>query len=553
MEKVAQLCKRLQDLKAVRLPLEKHWKECYQYGAPERQQAFDGSDITNTRNNQRAELLDSTASEAVLILVSSLISGTTPANAIWFKAVPDGLDDASEMTEGKRWLEKVCHFIWTNIHGANFDSEIFDLILDYVVAGWGVMFEDIDRKANGGYVFQTWPIAECYLASTRQDGIVDTIYRQFEMTASALISEYGENKVSDAVKDAYKNNPDKRFKVLFAIEPRPDFKPSRDGRPLLAKKKAFATYHVEVDTKTMLKESGYDEFPCAVPRFRKIPGSVYGVGAMSTALPDAKQLNKILRDYTRSLEIGVLGMWIGADDGIFNPRTVRLGGGKIITAAATDSLKRLDAGNSIQISDEGINRLQAGIRKKLMADALQPASGPNMTATEVHVRVDLIRQQLGPLYGRSQSELLEPLLERSFGLAYRSGVFSKDKRIGEAPEDLQGRSMSFKFTSPLARAQQLEDVSAIERHLLLIGQVAKDDPSVLDNIDFDAVAQVSGARLGTPPSILRTAEAIQAIREQRAQLQQAAAMQEQQAVATQQMTNALAKGVENQLTSETMQ
>lgn len=546
-DKAAQLCKRLQELKAARLPFEAHWKQCYQYGAPERQQAFDGGDITSTRNNQRAELLDSTAAEAILLLVSSLISGTTPANAIWFKAVPDGVDDPAEITESEQWLDDICQFIWRNIHGANFDSEIFDLTLDYTVAGWAVMYEDINRRAGGGYVFQNWPIGECYIASTRPDYIVDTIFRVYEMTAAAIIKEYSEEKVSPAVRDAAEKEPDKRFKIMHAIMPRAEYKQPIDDRPLLPKHMAFASYHVEVDNKIILKESGYNEFPCAVPRYRKLPGSVYGVGAMSVALPDAKTVNKIMRDYLRSLEIGVLGMYIAEDDGTLNPRTVRLGGGKIITAASVDSMKRLDDGKSIQVSDVGIERLQAGIRKKLMADALQPASGPAMTATEVHVRVDLIRQQLGPLYGRSQAELLTPLLERSFGLAYRADA------LGEAPEEMQGRNLSFKFISPLARAQQLEDVSAIERHLALIGQVAQSDPSVLDNIDLDAVAQVTGARLGVPTATMRTDDRIQAIRQQRAEQQQAAAAQEQEAAMTQQMSGALAKGLETQLTSETMQ
>jgi len=70
-----------------------------------------------------------------------------------------------------------------------------------------------------------------------------------------------------------------------------------------------------------------------------------------------------------------------------------------------------------------------------------------MTATEVHVRVDLIRQQLGPVYGRWQSEYLIPIVERCFGLALRAGV------LGQPPEELQGQDMQIKFLSPLARAQ----------------------------------------------------------------------------------------------------
>ncbi|WP_151838176.1 MULTISPECIES: portal protein [unclassified Acinetobacter] len=544
-DQVAKLCKRLSELKAARVRYEPQWTDAYKFAAPERQQSFVGDDVTDTRKVQRAELLDSTLAEATQLLTSSIISGTTPANTLWFKSVPDGIDDPAELTEGEQWLDSVSQFVWRNIHGANYDSEIFDLVLDCVVAGWGVMYVDIDRKAGGGYVFQTYDIGQCYLASTRQDQKIDTIFREFEMSAAALVAEYGEDKVSEKVRNTYKDKPDCKIKVLIVCEPR-NVKAS-DDQYVLAKNKPFASYHIEVEEKKIIKESGYNEFPFVVPRFRKLPCSVYGIGQVAIALPDAKTANKLMRDTLRSAEISTLGMWIAEDDGVLNPRTVRLGGGKIITANSVDSMQRIDDGKGYQVGVELLTLLQSGIRKKMMADQLQPQDGPAMTATEVHVRVDLIRQQLGPLYGRWQAELLTPLLDRTFGLAYRAGV------IGEAPEEMQGRNLSFKFISALARSQQLEEVTAIERFIVNLSSVAQIDSSILDNVDMDAVAQVTGMGLGVPTAILRTQDQIDAIRQQRQQAQQQAVEQEQAQNLAQPLANAVGKGLESQLTSEVMQ
>lgn len=545
------ICKRLGELRAERSKYEAHWTECYKFGAPERQQCFSGgSDVQGTREKQRADLLDSTASEAILTFVSTLIAGTTPANAIWFKAVPDGMDDPAVLTNGEHWLEQVCQFIFRNIHGANFDSEIFDLVIDFAVAGWGVLYEDIDRKKGGGYTFQTWPVGECFIASTRADGVVDTIYREYSLTATQIVSQFGKHRVSNAVLNAFENRPDDKFKIAHVIEPR-DVKVPIERRVLLPKQMPFASYHVEIETKHILKESGYNEFPCAVPRFRKIPGSCYGIGIMSVALPDAKSANALMRDTLRSAEIDVLGMWIAEDDGVLNPRTVRIGGGKIITANKVDSMKRLDSGSGFQVGDALLDRLQAGIRRKLMADGLSQHYNQPPTAAEVYARVDMIRQQLGPLYGRAQAELLIPILERSFGLAYRAEV------LGEAPEDLQGRNLSFKFVSPLARAQKLEEVASIERLMGSMGAVLEINPDALDNIDTDAIPQVLAQGLGVPTSILRTEDKLQAYRQQKAQAQQQAAAQEQKALAAQQVTGAIAngmgKGLEAQMVSEVRQ
>lgn len=541
------LCKRLGELRSERAKYEAHWTECYKYGAPERQQCFSGgSSLNGTREKQRADLLDSTAAESILTFVSNLIAGTTPANAIWFKAAPDGMDDQSELTPGEHWLEQVAQFLFRNIHGANFDSEILDMTTDFAVAGWGVLYQDIDREKGGGYVFQSWPVGECFIASTRPDGKVNVIFRQYLMTAAQIVNEFGEHKVSSAVLDAFKYRPDDQFSLMHVIEPRKG-KAMSDGRVQLPKNMPFASYHVEIDSKTILKESGYNEFPCAVPRYRKIPGSVYGIGIMSLALPDAKTVNTLMRDTLRSAEIDVLGMWIAADDGVLNPRTVRLGGGKIITANSVDSMKRLDSGSNYQVSDQLLDRLQASIRRKLMADSLVQHYNQPPTAAEIYARIDMIRQQLGPIYGRAQAELLVPILERSFGLAYRANA------LGEAPEELQGRNLSFKFISPLARAQKLEEVSSIERLMASMGSILEVDPNALDNINIDAVPQVLAAGLGAPTSIMRTVDELQAYREQKAQQQQQAQAQEQQAVIAQQMSGAAAKGLEAQMVSEAIQ
>lgn len=549
MDKAALLCKRLSELKTLRSAYHSHWGECYKYGAPERQQSFSGeSGSFNTAKNDRVKLIDSTASEAILnSMVPSLISGTTPANAIWFKAVPDQVDDPTVLTDGEAWLERACQFVWRNIHGANFDSEIIDYFTDWAVAGWAVMYADIDRKKGGGYVFQTWPIGECYIASTRQDYIVDTIFREFELTAAQLAEEYGLNKLPDNVRKAVSDSPDKKYTVVWAIEPRQDFKPPVDDRPLLPKNMPFASYHVLLSEKAILKESGYNEFPCAVSRYRRIPGTVYGIGAMSTALPDTKQLQIMQRDFSRALQMAALGLYAGKDDGVFNPSTMVIAPGKVITVNDPDSFRRVDDARAVPMLDAAIEKMQGTIRRKLLADMMTPQYGQPMTAAETYARVDQVRQQIGPLYGRIQSEFLIPLLDRLIGIAYRADV------LGEAPEDLQGRNLSFKFVSPLARAQKLEEVGSLERFVASLPALYEVNPDAVDNIDIDAATQFLAQGLGVSASVMRTEDKLKAYREQRAQAQAQAQAQEQQAVAMQQMGGAVAKGLEAQMVSEVMQ
>ena len=536
-------CRRLGQLRLERAIHESHWSECYKFGAPERQQNFSSTtDNKGQRENDRADLYDSTASDSVQVLTSMIMSGVTPANSIWFKAQPDGIDNLAELTEGERWLEDVCQFIWRNIHAANFDSESFETVTDIVTAGWGVLYTDIDRDAGGGYVFESWHIGNCFIASTRADGQIDTIYREHEMTAEAMVNTYGEENCHYLVVQMARTSPDTRYKLLHVIEPR-----KQKGSGQLNKAMPFASYHIDIANTKIMKESGYHEFPCAIPRLRRLPNSNYGNGQMTIALPDAKMANELMKNTVRAADLQIGGMWIAEDDGVLNPHTVRIGPRKVIIANSVDSMKRLDDGTNFQISEYLLTNLQGGIRKKLMADQLPPVGTQQMTATEIHTRVELIRQMLGPMYGRLQTEYLISILDRCFGLALRSGA------LGQPPQELQGRNLSFKFVSPFALAQRMAEVIATEQFVASVGQMASVEPTILDNIDFDAVAVVAGTGRGVPQTIMRTADEVKNLREARQKAKEEQAAQQQQAAIMEKGADALAKNMGGTLGTEVMQ
>lgn len=536
-------CARFGQLKMARAIHESHWADCYKYGAPERQQNFSSTQSNQSqRQDDRINLYDSTASDSIQVLVSMIMNGVTPSNAIWFKAQPDGIDDLSVLTEGERWLEDVCQFMWRNIHAANFDSESFETITDVVTAGWGVLYTDIDREAGGGYVFESWHPGNCFIGSTRADGLIDTIYREHEMTAEAMVNTYGEDNCHHTVVEQAKTAPDTKFTLLHVIQPR-----KSKGAGQIDKDMPFASTHLDFSNKHLLKESGYHEFPCSIPRLRRLPNSVYGNGQMSIALPDAKMANELMKTTINSAELQLGGMWIAQDDGVLNPHTVKIKARHIIIANDVNSMKRLDDGANFQIADYLLQNLQGGIRRKLMADQLPTIGTQQMTATEIHTRVELIRQMLGPMYGRLQTEYLQSILDRCFGLALRAGA------LGNPPEELQGRNLSFKFVSPMARSQRMEEVMATEQYVMSMSNMAAVKEDILDNVDFDAVAVITGTGRGVPQNIMRTADEVQQFRQAKQEAQEKQAQAQQQAAMMDKAGDALAKGMAPQMASEMMQ
>jgi hypothetical protein len=133
---------------------------------------------------------------------------------------------------------------------------------------------------------------------------------------------------------------------------------------------------------------------------------------------------------------------------------------------------------------------------------------------------------LGPIFARLQSEFLEPMLNRCFQLALRDGSF------GPIPEALanSGAVLIPEYISPMARAQKMEDVAAMDRYEQSIATTAQLNQGILDLYDFEAASRKKALLLGVPSDVIRSKEQIAKIRNEQAKAQQAqqeAAMQQQ--------------------------
>lgn len=524
----AQIMRRKAALQSARLLHESVWRDCFDYSFPERGDGFNGEkNDAAAKQAKQAKLRDSTTTDAGQILAASIMGGGTPSNSRWF-----GLSAGQDSDEEKRWFDQAAETIWENIHASNYDAVGFECCLDLVPAGWFVMY--CDTQKEGGYKFEEWTLASCWIAASKPGGRPDTLIREYELTVEQAANDFGLESLSDKVQEMHRQGKlDEEIKFTHSIYPRT----MHAVDAVRAKNLPFASVHIECDSKKMVRESGYHECPFWAPRWAKLSGSDYAVGPMFRALPDAKQLNRLVELEDLNFEMAACGTFIAEDDGVLNPRTVKMGPRRIIIANSVDSIKPLATGGKFELSFTKKDQLQAAIRKILMADQLSPQDGPVRTATEIHVRTQMIRQLLGPIYGRMQAEWYQPMIERCFGLAFRAGI------LGQPPESLRDKSFRVTFISPMAKSQKAEEVSAIEASLTSIGALAqaKQDPSVWDAVNVDkSVKRIIEGR-GAPLDIANTEDEIKAIREQRAQAQQQAQQQQQQAELTQKIAPQLVK------------
>tara|TARA_B100001105_G_scaffold236652_1_gene212604 strand:+ start:6749 stop:8362 length:1614 start_codon:yes stop_codon:yes gene_type:complete len=522
----AKLKARLNAKKGERAPHEQIWRDCADYSHPHLGAGFSGQILGATElQTKKARLLNGAGTDGVTTSADGFMGGMTPANALWF-----GLDAGRETDEEKSWLSDSAMTIWENIHASNFDAEGYDAVLTFIVCGWFALY--IDEDDNGGYYFENWPLSQCYIGSSRPGKPVDTIYREWEATVSELVEQYGMAGVSETVRRlAEAGKVDATVPVLWAIEPRRDWLPGA----AVSTRLPFASVKMELNTGHMLSESGFHEFPCIVPRWRRIPGTPYALGPMSDALPDCKSANEVARWEFAAAETAIAPPMIAEDDGVLNPRTIKLGPRKIIVANSVNSIKPLVTGANVQFGQMKVTELEAKVRRALMADLFDKVlNDPRMTATQVQAILGMLRQRMGPRFGRLQAEWLQPLVERCYGLALRAGA------LGRPPETLLQRNYTIRYLSPLARAQKLDEVASIETHEASLLQEAQAVPQVMDTYDWESGARKKAELRGVPADLVPSRRAVEQMREQRAQAQAAAqqAAQQQQVGQAAQMASA---------------
>jgi hypothetical protein len=98
---------------------------------------------------------------------------------------------------------------------------------------------------------------------------------------------------------------------------------------------------------------------------------------------------------------------------------------------------------------------------------------------------------------------------------------------------VRGREFSVKFTSPLARSQKREDIGAMDEYENRLIAKAQVRPSDMDVYDWEEADRERAKLMGLHGSLIRSAEDIQAMRDDREEAQQ-----------QEQLKQAIAPGVE---------
>ena len=481
------------------------------------------ADVTKqrARGDKRTEMIfDSSPLQAVELLAASLHGMLTNPSTPWF-TLKFKNEDINTDEEAKLWLESATESMYTAFNSSNFQQEIFELYHDLITFGTSCMYiQEDDREV---LKFSTRHVKEIYIAEDDK-GRIDTVYRKFNLSARAVVQAFSfDNKISSDVLTLSQKDPYQDVELLHAVYPRADFNPNLKDQENMP----FESVYIEMKTGNELSVSGFQEFPFVVPRYLKASHEIYGRSPAMTALPDVKMLNEMSKTTIKAAQKQVDPPLLVPDDGFLLPVRTVPGGLNFYRSGTRDRIEPLNIGANNPLGLNMEQQRRDSIREVFYVNQLQLQQGPQMTATEVIQRNEEKMRLLGPVLGRLQSELLKPLIDRTFNILLRREQFAP------TPEFLSNQDIEIEYVSPLAKAQKSSELSSITRAIEILGSLANVAP-VFDYINFDALVKHVANIVGVPQKILKPQTQVNAEREEQA----AQAEQQQQMAQMQQVAQA---------------
>ncbi len=508
-----QLKSNLSRLMEKRSTWESHWQECADYMQPRK------AEITKERargDKRNIQIFDATAIHALELLAASLQGMLTSSANRWFAMrYKEAL--LNESDEAKEWLEDATDKMYLAFGRSNFQQEIFETYHDLITFGTSCLM--IEEDENDIVRFSSRHIKEFYVEENKK-GIVETVYRRFKMPVASAIDKFGLENFSRDTANLFKKEPFEELELVHVVRPRSIY----DENKLDKKNMPYQSVYFEYGSGHIINIGGFKEMPYVVPRYLKSSTEIYGRSPAMNALPDVKVLNKMVETALKAAAKQVDPPLLVPDDSMLSPIRMSAGSLNYYRSGSRDRIEPLNIGQQTSVTLNQENQRREAIAKTFHIDQLLVTANRTMTATEVLQRNEEKMRILGPVLGRLQSELLQPLILRVFNIMLRNKLFL------QAPEVLANQEIDIEYVSPMALAQKGQELQSLMRGLELFGQIGQIAP-VQDYIDEEGLIKQIIRITGLPARMIKSDKEVQMIREQRAaqqqqQMQMMQAMQE---------------------------
>lgn len=506
------LFKRFSNAKKKRTNWKTTYKEALRYFCPQRD-TFD-SPVDGAERTNLDSVFDSTGQDALQKAVSTVQSNVIPpqkkfANLILGPALQDKGGDL------KAKLETITELFFTYLKNSNFDVQAAEMLEDWLVGTGNMLF--LKGTVNRPFNFVATPLDEVYL-ERGVDGSVGARFREWKVPNHLITETWPDAKISTELQAIIESQPDGDTCVIES-----SFKDKVKVKVLTKDKNGKASRKEEIidgyryvvqdaKTKAIIVERESKSHPWLNPRFAVSAGEVYGRGPVLTALADNKTLNKTKELILKNAALAISGMWTVVDDGIINLENIVMEPGAKIPVMANPgnpngpSIAPLRSAADFNVAQIILDDLKKAIKAILLVDPLGEIDAPVKSATEIAYRAQSIAKLLGSAYGRLQCELVAPLFERGLFIMEELGIVDLNDFT------VDGTNIAIQHVSPLAQAQDQEELSAISRYAEIIANFFGPQGLMMMTNPVEFGKELARL-LNVPDRILPTAEQMDAIKQ----------------------------------------
>lgn len=479
-----------------RAPHEPTWRDLSEYVYPQR--------TFNVSPGQRVgrNIYDGTPLWALTVLVNSLHYTLANSATIFYDLKTA---DAKKMSSFnvRKYLYNASRTMFDVLTSGDFHSAFHEMLIDLALFGNCCIYaeEDPDMVVS----FSSRPLNEIAWM-IRSNGKPDVVAREFKMTLRQLVDKFGVKALSErqlkSWNDTSLRHASDLYKVSHMTLPRSLAERTGYGQ----KSFPYASVYIDIESKKILEEGGYNEWPYGCGRWVVSSGESYGRGLGDSVLPDARQLHMVQKHTIRAVQKAT-------DPALMLPdkmfiKDVRTSSGAFnyyrgFGNAAQDPNKAIAAfpsGSHFPVARDEKEDLRNSIARGFMVDQLRLANNDRMTRAEVMQRVQEGLQSHAPALGRLNSDVFVPIIARAFAICERRGLF------GPVPQELQGQPLKIEFKNQLARSQRMADTQAMVGAFDAITPIANIDGSILKEVDNNKAMRFIWESFGAPMDCIRPPE-----------------------------------------------
>lgn len=438
-----------------------------------------------------------------------------PTDKQWFYLKP--MHDFQEDNDSLRWMEWATQLQTRAMYDpdANFVRSTKEGDHDFSAFGQCVISIELNLRKNA-LLYRTWHLRDVAWCEG-VEGKVDTVYRNFQMTAKNVIRLFPKT-AHEKVRKLAEKEPYKEIKCRHVVVPSDMYYGKKYRTP-------FVSIYYDCENGNILEETGSHVLGYVIPRWQTVPGSQYAYSpAAIAALPDARLIQAMTLTLLEAGEKAANPPLLAVQEAIRSDVSIFAGGITWVDGEYDGKLEEVlrplsQDTSGIPLGIEMQRDVRASIAEAFFLNKINlPPPTKEMTAFETGQRVSEYVRQALPLFEPMENEYNGAICEMTFDVLFRAGAFGPPDSI---PQSLRGQSLNFKFESPLSAARESQQAQKFVETKNLLLEAAQLDQNAVKMIDVTAALR-DALKSVSPAKWVRSEREMDQIKQADAQQQQIA-------------------------------